>query len=83
MTVYFVEDDWELAHQKLAGIHVHDEGRHEAQFDEWLRKKGLGLQQDDPKSTLSRDVKTANEEDFEDELDREEVCLFIVYTTYM
>ena len=72
LAVYFVEDDWELAHQKLAGIHVHDEGRHEAQFDEWLRKKGLGLHQH---------AKTASEEDFEDELDREEACWILFYST--
>ena len=61
--MFVVEDDWELAHRKLAGIH--SEGTHEAEVDDWLRKKGFGVQQDNPKSTSSRDD--------EDELDREEV----------
>lgn len=69
--VYFTEDDWEIAHRKLAGIGNEDTSR--ADFDDWLRKKGLGSEHDDPKSELSRTVETANEDDSENELDREEV----------
>ena len=68
---YFTEDDWEIAHRKLAGIQNDDTAR--TDFDDWLRKKGLGSQLDDPKSKLSRADETANGDDSENELDREEV----------
>ena len=68
---FFIEDDWEIAHRKLAGIENEDASR--AHFDDWLRKKGLGSEHDDPKSELSRAVETANDDDSENELDREEV----------
>lgn len=68
---FFTEDDWEIAHRKLAGIQNEDAAR--ADFDDWLRKKGLGSEHDDPKSKLSRAVETAKDDDSENELDREEV----------
>lgn len=74
----FTEDDWELAHRKLAGIQNEDAARTE--FDDWLRKKGLGSEHDDPKSKSSRAEEATNDDDSENELDREEV-LFDFFTT--
>lgn len=68
----FAEDDWEFGHRKLAGLPVEDEASERAQFDEWLKKKGLGSTGDSPEAKfVGRNI----EEDFEDELDREEVSL--------
>lgn len=68
----FAEDDWEFGHRKLAGLPVEDEASERAQFDEWLKKKGLGSTGDGPEAKfVGRNI----EEDFEDELDREEVSL--------
>lgn len=51
---------------------VEDEASERAQFDEWLKKKGLGSTGDGPEAKfVGRNI----EEDFEDELDREEVSL--------
>ena len=72
----FTEDDWELGHRKLAGLLAGDEDTERAQFDEWLKKKGFGLAGDDPKSKSSRPVGNTLEDDYEDELDREEVCFY-------
>jgi len=68
---FFTEDDWEIAHRKLTGIQNEDAARKD--FDEWLRRKGLESEHDDPNSKLSRTVETANDDDSENELDREEV----------
>ncbi|CAH3144700.1 unnamed protein product [Pocillopora meandrina] len=67
-----LEDDWEFGHRKLAGLPVEDEASERAQFDEWLKKKGLGSTGDGSEAKfVGRNI----EEDFEDELDREEEIL--------
>lgn len=52
---------------------MHSKGTHEANFDEWLKKKGFGLQSGDLRSTTTKDVKRMGKDDPGDELDREEV----------
>ena len=68
---FFVEDDWELSHRKLSGLH--SEGTHETKYDEWLKKKGFELQSSDLRLTTTKELKITGKEDPEDELDREEV----------
>lgn len=68
---FFVEDDWELSHSKLSGLH--SEGTHETKYDEWLKKKGFELQSSDLRLTTTKELKITGKEDPEDELDREEV----------
>lgn len=69
--LFFVEDDWELSHRKFSGLH--SEGTHEANYDEWLKKKGFELQSSDLRLTTTKELKRMGKEDPEDELDREEV----------
>lgn len=69
--LFFVEDDWELSHSKFSGLH--SEGTHEANYDEWLKKKGFELQSSDLRLTTTKELKRMGKEDPEDELDREEV----------
>ncbi|XP_073238360.1 protein PAT1 homolog 1-like [Porites lutea] len=68
-----LEDDWELSHRKLSGLH--SEGTHEANYDEWLKKKGFELQSSDLRLTTTKELKRTGKEDPEDELDREEEIL--------
>lgn len=77
--VYFIEDDWEIVYRKLVGIGNEDILR--VDFDDWFRKKGFGLEYDDFKLELLRVVEIVNEDDFENELDREEVLFdfFIIF----
>lgn len=70
-SIFFVEDDWELSHRKLSGLH--SEGTHETKYDEWLKKKGFELQSSDLRLTTTKELKITGKEDPEDELDREEV----------
>ncbi|XP_022779839.1 protein PAT1 homolog 1-like [Stylophora pistillata] len=67
-----LEDDWEFGHRKLAGLPLEDEASERAQFEEWLKKKGLGSTGDGPGAKF---VERNIEEDFEDDLDREEEIL--------
>lgn len=64
-----VEDDWELSHRKLTGIN--DEGTQGSQVTDWVREKDT--EKGGPKSSKSRDEQRHLQEDFEDELNREEV----------
>lgn len=64
-----VEDDWELSHRKLTGIN--DEGTQGTQVTDWLGEKDF--EKAGEKSSKSRDEQSALQEDFEDELNREEV----------
>ena len=66
-----VEDDWELAHRKLSGLH--EEGTQEVQYANWLKQKGFECKQGEEKSTTAKYLHSSTHEDFEDELNREEV----------
>lgn len=63
------EDDWELSHRKLTGIN--DEGTQGSQVTDWVREKDI--EKRGPKPSKSRDEQSHLQEDFEDELNREEV----------
>ncbi|XP_068711836.1 protein PAT1 homolog 1-like [Montipora foliosa] len=68
-----LEDDWELAHRKLSGLH--EEGTHEVQYANWLKQKGFECKQGEEKSTTAKYLHSSTHEDFEDELNREEEIL--------
>ncbi|XP_015774966.1 PREDICTED: protein PAT1 homolog 1-like isoform X1 [Acropora digitifera] len=66
-----LEDDWELSHRKLTGIN--DEGTQGSQVTDWIREKDI--EKRGPKPSKSRDEQSHLQEDFEDELNREEEIL--------
>ncbi|XP_074614898.1 protein PAT1 homolog 1-like isoform X1 [Acropora palmata] len=66
-----LEDDWELSHRKLTGIN--DEGTQGSQVTDWVREKDI--EKRGPKPSRSRDEQSHLQEDFEDELNREEEIL--------